>query len=236
MPLKQRWVFLLLIVITVIDLVLLSTSNPNRIFTKPLLMPLLIWGYVAQQNPEASFARLIIAALFFSWLGDIFLMFDQVDSIYFILGLCSFLTTHILYILYFLRIKSGNGSYLKKRPLMLLAIVAYTIELLYILWPKLDMMKIPVTVYALVISTMLAAAAWQYGKIRSATALLFTAGAFLFVLSDSALAINKFHEPIPGGGIFVMLTYVAAQTLIVLGSIRHQKEDRIEAGSGRHEA
>jgi uncharacterized membrane protein YhhN len=224
MPLKQRWVFLLLIAVTVIDLVLMISSNPNRIYTKPLLMPLLIWGYLAQQNTDGSFTRLIVAALFFSWLGDIFLMFDHMDSIYFILGLCSFLTTHILYIIYFLRIRSGNGSYLKKRPLMLLVIVAYTIELLYILWPRLDMMKIPVTVYALVISTMLAAAAWQYGKLKSATAMLFTAGAFMFVLSDSALAINKFREPIPGGGIFVMLTYVAAQTLIVLGSIRHQKE------------
>ncbi|HSF46671.1 MAG TPA: lysoplasmalogenase [Chitinophagaceae bacterium] len=224
MPLKQRWVFLLLIAITAIDLVLLSTSSPYRLFTKPLLMPLLIWGYTAQQNHDASLARLIIAALLFSWMGDIFLMFDHVDSIYFILGLCSFLTTHILYIMYFLRIRSHNGSYLKKRPLMLLVIVAYTIELLYILWPSLDMMKIPVSVYAIVISAMLATAAWQYGKIKSGTAILFTAGAFLFVLSDSALAVNKFHKSIPGSSIFVMLTYVAAQTLIVLGSIRHQRE------------
>lgn len=223
MPLKKRWVFLLLLLVTAIDMVFLSTGDPNRIFSKPLLMPLLIWLYVSEIDKHNTFTRLIIAALFFSWLGDIFLMFDSIDSIYFILGLSSFLTTHILYILYFLRI-SGNGSYLKQRPLMLLVIVAYTIELLYILWPRLDMMRIPVTVYALVISTMLATAAWQYGKIKSAIALLFTAGALLFVLSDSALALNRFHDPIPGGGIFVMLTYVAAQTMIVLGSIRHQKE------------
>lgn len=223
MPLKKRWVFLLLLLLTAIDLLFLSTGDPNRIFSKPLLMPLLIWLYVSEVDKHNTFTRLIIAALFFSWLGDIFLMFDHLDSIYFILGLSSFLTTHILYILYFLRI-SGNGSYLKQRPLMLLVIVAYTIELLYILWPRLDMMRIPVTVYALVISTMLATAAWQYGKIKSAIALLFTAGALLFVLSDSALALNRFHDPIPGGGIFVMLTYVAAQTMIVLGSIRHQKE------------
>lgn len=224
MSLKNKWIFLLLIIVTAIDLFLLTTQNPNRVFTKPLLMPILIWAYASEQGNHTVFSRLIIAALFFSWLGDIFLMFDQADSIYFILGLSSFLTTHILYILYFFRISSGNNSYLKKRPLMLLVIVAYTIELLYILWPRLDMMKIPVTVYAIVISIMLAAAAWQYGKIAVKSAMLFIGGAFLFILSDSALALNKFHDPLPGGGIFVMLTYVAAQTLIVLGSISHLRK------------
>jgi uncharacterized membrane protein YhhN len=217
MSLNNRWIFVLLIVVTAIDLFLLTTQDPNRVFTKPLLMPILIWAYLRNQENNTLFSRLIIAALFFSWLGDIFLMFDKLDSIYFILGLSSFFV-------YFLRINSGNNSYLKKRPLMLLAIVAYTIELLYILWPRLDMMRIPVTVYAIVISTMLGAAAWQYGKIAVKPAMLFIGGAFLFVLSDSALALNKFHDPLPGGGILVMLTYVAAQTLIVLGSISHLKK------------
>ncbi len=224
MPLKNRWIFILLLVVTAIDLFLSTTGNPNRVFSKPLLMPILIWAYIGEQNNKTLFSRLIISALVFSWLGDIFLMFDHIDSLYFILGLSSFLTAHILYIIYFLRIDTGNHSYLKKRPLMLLVIVAYTIELLYILWPKLDMLRIPVTVYAIVISTMLAAAAWQYGKISFQAAMFFIAGAFLFVLSDSALALNRFVEPFAGGGIFIMLTYVAAQTLIVLGSISHLRK------------
>lgn len=104
---------------------------------------------------------------------------------------------------------------------MLLVILAYAIELLYILWPNLGSMRLPVVVYAIVISTMLATAAWQYEKIPLKPALLFVGGAFLFVLSDSALAINRFHKPFEGGGIFVMITYVAAQSMIVLGSISH---------------
>ncbi|HLO82440.1 MAG TPA: lysoplasmalogenase family protein, partial [Chitinophagaceae bacterium] len=112
MSLKNRWIFLLLFVVTAIDLFLLITENPNRVFSKPLLMPVLIWAYIGEQDNKTMFSRLIIAALFFSWLGDIFLMFDHIDSLYFILGLSCFLTTHILYIIYFLRIDSGNHSYL----------------------------------------------------------------------------------------------------------------------------
>jgi uncharacterized membrane protein YhhN len=221
MSLKNWWIFLLLLLVTVADIYLAQANHPNRIFSKFLLMPLLAFAYIRGQTNSTDFARLIIAALFFSWLGDIFLMFDKVNSIYFIVGLCCFLAAHLLYIIYFLRIHTKRNSYLKKRPVMLLVIIAYMIELLYILWPSLGSMRLPVIIYAIVIGTMLSAAAWQYEKIPLTTALLFIGGAFLFVLSDSALALNRFHKPFQGSGIFVMLTYVAGQTMIVLGSLSH---------------
>jgi uncharacterized membrane protein YhhN len=159
------------------------------------------------------------AGLFFSWIGDILLQFDRYNSLFFIAGLSSFLLTHICYIVYFIRIKGENASYLKERPVMLLAVLAYTIELLYILWPGLQGMKLPVTLYAGVISTMFASAAWKYEQIPNRPALLLIGGSFLFVVSDSILAVNKFLRPFPNSGILVMSTYVAAQWLIVQGAI-----------------
>lgn len=104
---------------------------------------------------------------------------------------------------------------------MLLAVVAFTIELLYLLWPGLQGMKIPVTIYALVISTMFAAAAWKYEQIQNQPAFFFIGGSFLFVLSDSILAVNKFLRPVPFSGFLVMSTYVAAQWLIIRGAITY---------------
>ena len=46
------------------------------------------------------------------------------------------------------------------------------------------------------------------------------AGALLFILSDSLIALNKFLVPIPGSAFFVMSTYAAAQYLIVVGMVR----------------
>lgn len=227
MSIKNRWAFLLLLLVTVADIVLAQSNHPGRIFSKSLLMPILAIAYIRGQDNNTGFAGLVITALFFSWLGDLFLMFDGVNPLYFLLGIACFLTTHILYIIYFAKIRSARNSYLKKRPLMLLVIMVYSIELLYILWPNLGAMKFPVIIYAIVISTMLAMAGWQYEKIPLKPAMLFIFGAFLFVLSDSALALNKFHRPFAGGGIFVMLTYVAAQTLIVLGSIAHLNDDTL---------
>jgi uncharacterized membrane protein YhhN len=107
---------------------------------------------------------------------------------------------------------------------MFLAVVAYVIELLYLLWPQLGPMKLPVFIYSLVIGSMLTVALWQYGKLPRSTALLFIIGAMLFVLSDSALALNRFYKPHPYNGILVMSTYVAAQVFLTLGSIAHLRQ------------
>jgi uncharacterized membrane protein YhhN len=203
------------------DLWFVANNVDGRFFTKPLLMPLLALGYALETKPLGRLSSLVLAALFFSWLGDVLLMLEGRNSMFFILGLLGFLTAHALYIAYFSRIPaSEGGSFVRKRPVMLLAVLAYVVELLYVLWPSLNGMKIPVLVYGIVIGTMLCFALWQYGKIHPQAAGLLIIGALLFVASDSLLAINKFKSPIPFGGIWVMSTYVLAQFCIVKGSAK----------------
>jgi len=223
MKLAPRYAFIAFFVIALADLWLSRSGDPVwRYATKPLLIPLLMLGYsLSVPRPFRLFSRLLLAGLFFSWLGDLFLMFEDPKGLFFIVGLLCFLTTHLLYIRYFLLTEPGTESFFRKRPLLYLAVLAYTIELLYVLWPHLGGMRIPVMVYGIVISLMLAAALWQYGKLESRTAWIFILGALLFVASDSMLAINKFRQPFPEAGLLIMATYVLAQYLIVWGSIRH---------------
>jgi uncharacterized membrane protein YhhN len=217
----HRVAYLLFWLAALADLWFVANDSDGRFFTKPLLMPLLALGYALETKPQSRLSALVLAALFFSWLGDVFLMLEYRNSIFFILGLLGFLTAHALYIGYFIRIPATEGrSFIRKRPVMLLAVVAYVVELLYVLWPSLDGMKIPVLTYGIVIGTMLCFALWQYGKIESFAAGLLIIGAILFVASDSLLAVNKFKSPIPHGGIWVMGTYVLAQYCIAKGSAR----------------
>ena len=227
---KNRWIFLLLALVAAANIIGIY-SGPAELgnFTKPLLMPLLILAFARGHQHKNIFSRLMISGLIFSWLGDISLMQEDKNGIFFILGLCCFLTTHILYILFFLRIPSGQKSYFRKYPLLLLVIVVYVFELMVLLWPYLGGLKIPVLVYALIIGTMLTLAAWQYKRIPDKIAFLFIGGALLFVLSDSILALNKFRQALPSAGILIMLTYIAAQTLIVLGSLAFLQEQEANA-------
>ena len=87
---------------------------------KPLLIPclLLLLFFTCSNMPGKN---LLLAGLFFSWMGDVFLLFENKQALFFIFGLACFLTTHIFYIIYFLRIKSANASLLKKQPILVVS-------------------------------------------------------------------------------------------------------------------
>lgn len=217
---KGTIAYLLFALAAAADLVFIGTGPSLRLFSKPLLMPLLMAAYAWETGSNGEGRKIFLSALFFSWVGDVLLMFDDRSSAFFIGGLSSFLLAHVLYIAYFTGIRSDRPSYLKSRPVMLLVVGVCVFELLYILWPKLGGMRIPVTVYAAVIGTMLGCALWQYGRLDARTAWTFIAGAMFFVVSDSLLAISRFSHPIPGGGFLVMSTYCLAQFLLTRGSVR----------------
>lgn len=105
---------------------------------------------------------------------------------------------------------------------MLIAVLAYLVELMHLMWPFLGTMKIPVLIYGITISVMLSAAFWQYQKLDDKTALFFIVGATFFVASDSILALNRFRNSFDHAGILIMSTYILAQLFIVLGAIRYR--------------
>ncbi|MBL0146410.1 MAG: lysoplasmalogenase [Chitinophagaceae bacterium] len=148
---------------------------------KPLLMPALIVLFLTTENKNKAKLYLIISALIFSWLGDVFLLAQDNKPLFFILGLTSFLTTHILYIVYFYKIAAGNFSTLKKNRFIVLLVAAYGIGLLWILCPHLAQMKIPVVIYATVICTMLLCSINIRASVNNIAFNYFLAGAlFLF--------------------------------------------------------
>jgi uncharacterized membrane protein YhhN len=213
--------FLFFWIAALADLLIIALGNEAlRFYAKPLLMPLLFLALVISTPGKLSAIRLIAIGLFFSFLGDVFLMWDK----YFIPGLICFLLTHVFYIIYFLRLSTKHGSFLKKNQWLFIPLAAYAIGMVWFLFPKLGALAAPVAIYAAVISAMLASCINLYQQIKKPSYLFFIAGAFFFVLSDSLLAINKFYQSFNFAGIAIMSTYVLAQYLIVRGVIAF--EDR----------
>lgn len=188
-------------------------------YLKPALIPLLILGvYFSKRFPTQN---LLLTALLFSWIGDVILLFSDIAEIYFILGLVSFLISHILYCVLFNR---QTKEKIKRNSIIFIfgsiLIAAYLIGMLSVLLPSLGDLKIPVIVYASVISIMLLFAyngllTWK----KPANQLIFF-GALFFVISDSILALNKFYMPLKKSSFIIMLTYLVAQYLIVIGILR----------------
>jgi len=194
-----------------------ATDSSIYSIVKPMLIPLLI---LALLSARTNYPVIIVTGLLFSWAGDVLLMFEDKDALFFIGGLVCFLLTHICYIVYFLKIKSGNVSLISNQPWMAALVAAYGVSLVMFLAPHLGDMKIPVMVYAVVICTMVICSLHVFTKTKKPANFLFVAGAILFAASDSLLAINKFYQPFTGAGALIILTYCAAQLLIVLGARR----------------
>ena len=205
---------------------LVSIIYPSVILhyiAKPLLIPTLILLLLFSKTIKPG-KVLLVTGLFFSWAGDIFLMLESKNALFFIAGLVCFLTTHIFYIIYFLRIQSQQISLLKRQPLLVLLVVGYGFSLVWLLFPHLGELKLPVIIYATVICTMLLCSLHVFTKVKSPDNLFYLVGAIAFVLSDSLLAFNKFYQPFSYAGIFIMLTYCAAQYFIVIGFIAQSTE------------
>jgi alkylglycerol monooxygenase len=149
---------------------------------------------------------LLMLALAFSLAGDVFLMFDG----YFIPGLVSFLAAHLCYIVLF---KDGVAWLPSRRAL--LAVLAAAVAMYAVLVGFLPpVLKVAVAAYTVAIALMAAQAIGRATVLRDRASVGVAAGACLFMLSDSLLAINKFAVPLPMAQLAVLATYYAAQVLI----------------------
>lgn len=226
---KPNRLFFLFSIVSIAEVSLLANDLEDyRMFTKPLIIPLLATVYLSMKNGSIKWTKdAILYGLIFSWIGDLLL---QKESL-FIPGLLAFLGAHIFYILFFTRTRSKETSFFKLRPVMLIAVLAYLVELMHLMWPYLGAMKSPVLLYGITISIMLSAALWQYQKLDDKTALFFILGATLFVASDSILALNRFRSQFAMAGVLIMSTYILAQLFIVLGAIRYRNLSETETES-----
>jgi uncharacterized membrane protein YhhN len=159
----------------------------------------------------------MLAGLFFSWAGDIILDFS------FIPGLVCFLVAQVMYLIAFF-LTPGENVIFRSKYFLLIPVILYGTGLVCYLYDDLGDMKLPVIIYAFVILTMLAAAINRFKKVNKISYRLVLAGAILFVISDSAIAVNKFSQPIKASSLIIMSTYITAQFLITIGFIRQFKE------------
>lgn len=191
---------------------------------KALLIPFLAFSLLNSDKFKGK--KSLCIALLFSWLGDVLLLFAAKNSLFFILGLIAFLIAHVTYIILFLNLKKTKFSFFNWS---LVFILLYLFGFLYFLWNSLNELKLPVIVYALVISTMLyVVIQFHFSSTQNATKLMLF-GAVFFVLSDSILAINKFYATIYISSFWIMSTYLIAQFLLVYGILIFNKTQKKDA-------
>jgi len=176
---------------------------------KPLtITTILAIALLSLEYPTVHYRWMIVFGLVLSLIGDILLMLPY-DL--FLSGLVAFLIAQIFYTSAFI---SAGGFYRSIKGA--LPFLLYGVVLVIYLWPSLGDMLIPALVYTVVILTMAWQALGQWRQTKEKRALLAFIGALLFVASDTALAINRFANPLELAPLIILGTYYPAQWLIAV--------------------
>ena len=192
---------------------------PLHFLFKPLTLILAII-FVATRavstGARGLFDSKLLVALLFSLAGDVFLMLPGNQPLAglppFILGLGSFLVAHVFYIALF---RQGQAWFPSKRALLI--VLGFGAAMYAIVWGGLGdpVLKVAVAAYVTVISLMAAQAIGRAVTLGDNASRWVAVGACVFMLSDSLIAINKFVAPVALSSLWILVTYYAAQMLIV---------------------
>ena len=140
--------FLPLIVASAVHLgAILLSLDDVVVWTKPLLMPALVIGLVwAAPIRRSPVIVLGVGALFFSWAGDVTL-------VWFVIGLACFLIAHILYLVLFV-----TQLAVRRMRWWAVGYAVWLVVLLVLLVPHTGPLLVPVVIYGTVLCGMAAAA------------------------------------------------------------------------------
>ena len=208
--------FALFVIVSVIHLIdSWRDDAKRRAYTKPFLLILLLLFYFFAAD-EISW---VLAALLFSWLGDVLLI--PKGTPWFISGGIAFLVSHVLFIFAYLpAIKWDSAVWWILIPA---ALVYYGVSVTVTLKLKGNIpgaMIVPMILYLLANSTMNLAALTQLMTLRNAGAAVAYAGAVFFFISDCTLYLVRYHKNkdlIFKKHFTVMLTYLLGECLITVG-------------------
>lgn len=225
---------IIIMILAIVDWIAADKKiKPLEYFAKPATILALLW-WVWQSVGLGGSMLWFTIGLIFCLVGDVFLM---IPRNLFIFGLLSFLMGHIFYILGL----NNTPPYINMVGLFLLlvlrkpfAIIALLILLIYLIWLYRKLagglvaqgsakLKIPVLIYAIVISLMVYSAlmTWYRAGWPIMAALSASFGAVLFCISDSLLAWDRFLKPLSHADLTVMATYHLGQIGITLGAMMY---------------
>ena len=187
----------------------LIDSDVHMIFKLIPMLLLIILAITTPVKHSKRYKQLISVGLIFCAIGDYSLQ-------WFIVGLSSFLVGHIFYILAFRTTHEGQIS----NPIKIFSLLYGLIMIVWIAGTLLGngdiVLAIAVTAYISVILTM----GWTSFRVGTPIAV---AGAMMFIVSDTVLAINRFIVDVVYEHQIIMFTYYGAQLCLALSIAKYDE-------------
>ena len=196
-------------------------NHKRRRYTKPLLLILLTLFYCFAAE---KIDWVLVAALLFSWLGDVLLM--PSGTKWFVSGGISFLISHILFIfVYSPHVVWQSVTWWIVIPLAAVYVALSVIVTMSVRKNLEKMMLVPMILYLVANSTMNLFALMLLTSTKTAGAAVAYVGAVSFFASDCTLYLVRYHQNkdlIFKKHFTVMFTYLLGEALITAGMLMIQ--------------
>lgn len=185
-----------------------------RYFTKLLLMPLIAALYCALVDRPAP---AVLAAMFCGWAGDFFMIYKHRDA-FLAAGMAAFGLGHILYVARIGVIAAAAHPRLFTALAGTLVPGAVAVIIFVVLRRRIPkQLRLPGLMYGLLLAS-LGSAAFIALRAGAPGGAYLLAGGCLFLCSDGILSFETFRDGDSNAAdVAVMLTYIAAQTLLAIG-------------------
>lgn len=185
-----------------------------RYFTKLLLMPLIAALYCALVDRPAP---AVLAAMFCGWAGDFFMIYKHRDA-FLAAGMAAFGLGHILYVARIGVIAAAAHPRLFTALAGTLVPGAVAVIIFVVLRRRIPkQLRLPGLLYGLLLAS-LGSAAFIALRAGAPGGAYLLAGGCLFLCSDGILSFETFRDGDSNADdVAVMLTYIAAQTLLAIG-------------------
>lgn len=166
-------------------------------------MPVLIGALLSTGLQRERVGRLLLLGLTFSWLGDALGWFILIKIIFFLLA-------QICYVAAFWPYRRR----MVRHPAALLAYVVVIAALVVAVGREAGWLVPAVILYGAALGLM--------AVLSTGVGRLAGLGGAVFVVSDAVLGVDTFVErwAVPGAGTVIMVTYLSAQLLLVLGVLQ----------------
>lgn len=208
------------IIISLLSLSFLISENELGFYiTKPFIVPiLLIYLFFKFKDSQHSLIPTLMIAIFFSMIGDIFLLFTVNEALFNLVGICTFTVAQAAYAyLYYLSVKDHEKKdipFYQRWPEIIA--IGITIIATIMVYPSLGDFVAPAIIYALITTFTIIFALNRRFYVSTKSFSLTILGVFFFFISDALMGDDLFLENILNH-FFIMLSYVIGHYLVIKG-------------------
>ncbi len=191
------------------------TLHKFKILTKPFWVPAITAIYLSAARQINPF---VLVSLGFCYIGDLLLIKNRKS--WFIAGAFSFMVGHLFYIYVFLESAGGLQVFTSYPLFCAVALVPYIIYIILfnkLLAHNMSSIFLVATVYISVLLLMSYSSLTRFWNLPFYSFLMTFSGSILFIISDTLISVRNFKRKFKGIGTIIVVTYIAAQLLIIGG-------------------